>query len=222
MDYSGPQPADFANVRSLNKAFLRCLRSVAAGSRMRRMLPEAAGNTVLGLGEGEIARLADAPILLVSVREYDDSYWQTLLDSEPTGSLLDDRPGTPEVAEVAAATLAFLWQAARHNPYAARLVSGATLAWCERLAGWTLQGVLWRARGRGDLLEPRFAGDAEVWQRLLESGLSPLPEVRRAARIAVLQRMLTGPCARIAPRRRAAACRSAVPALGIAEKPGPR
>jgi hypothetical protein len=220
MDFSGPQPADFADVRSLNKAFLRCLRGVAAGSRMRRKMPEAAGKTVLGLGEGEIARLAQMPMLLASVREYDDGYWRDLLDSEPTGRLAEDRYGTPEVAEVTATTVAFLWQLARHNPYAARLVSGATLGWCERLTGCTLQGVLWRVRVRDDLLEPRFATDAEAWQRLLGAGLSPLPEVRRAARMSMLQRMLTGQSIRAAPPRRAAACKSAVPSFSIAGKPG--
>ena len=34
MEFSGPQPADFANVRSLNIAFLRCLRGVATGVRI--------------------------------------------------------------------------------------------------------------------------------------------------------------------------------------------
>jgi hypothetical protein len=222
MDFSGPQPADFANVRSLNRAFLRCLRGVATGSRMRQRLPPAAGTAVLGLGEGEIARLAEMPLLLASVREYDAAWWGELLEAEPTGRLFEDGAETPEVAQVAAATLAFLWQLARHNPYAARLVSGATLDWCECLTECTVQGVLWRARGQADLLEPRFAADAEVWERLLGAGLSPLPEVRRAARMSVLQRMLTGPAVTTAPRRRAAACKAAVPSFSVAEKPDRR
>lgn len=219
MDFSGPQPADFANVRSLNKAFLRCLRGVATGSRMRQMLPAAAGTTVLGLGEAEIARLAEMPLLLVSVREYDAAWWQALLDSEPTGQLLEPCLETAEVMQIAAATLGFLWQLARHNPYAVRLVSGATLDWCERLTECTLLGVLRRTRGVGELLEPRFGGDADVWERLLGAGLSPLPDVRRAARISILQRMLTDVPLSVSLRRRAAACKSAVPSFSVAERP---
>ena len=208
MEFSGPQPADFANVRSLNIAFLRCLRGVATGVRMRETLPDSAATTVLGLGEAEIVRLAEMPLLLVSVREYDDSYWQALLDSEPTRDLLKSRAETPVVAQVKAATLGFLWQLARHNPYAARLVSGATPEWCRRITACTLLSLLWRALAEDELLR---------WERLLGPGLSPLPEVRNAAQISVLQRLLTHLPDHTRTRRRAAACRSAVPSVSVAE-----
>ena len=217
MEFSGPQPADFANVRSLNIAFLRCLRGVATGVRMREVLPDSAATTVLGLGEGEIVRLAEMPLLLVSVREYDDGYWQALLDSEPTRDLLKPRAETPVVAQVAAAVLGFLWQLARHNPYATRLVSGATPDWCRRITACTLPSLLWRALEEDELLRPRFATEAGVWERLLGPGLSPMPEVRNAAQISVLQRLLTNFPDPARMRRRAAACRSAVPSVSVAE-----
>ena len=40
MDFSGPEPADFANVAALNRAFLLRLRSPSAGRDLRAHIPE--------------------------------------------------------------------------------------------------------------------------------------------------------------------------------------
>jgi hypothetical protein len=121
---------------------------------------------------------------------------------------------------LAAATLGFLWQLAQHNPYAVRLVSGATITWCERLADCTLLRLLQRTAGRSDLLRPRNSGNLEFWRKLLGPGLSSEPGIRTAAHLSALQSMLT--INRVAQYRdvRAAACKTRLPALRVAEKPG--
>jgi len=117
--------------------------------------------------------------------------------------------------------VSFLWQLAGRNPYAARLVSGASLGWCERLAECTLLHVLRAAADRDELMQARFAADGDFWRKLLGPGLSSEPGVRHSAHVTCLQWLLTDDPAVHYRRVRSAACDNPVPTLSVAEKPRP-
>ncbi len=222
MDFSGPQKAEFTNVRSLNRAFLNSLRSPSEESGLRQAFPPKLRPMVEGLTDLQARRLAEAPFLLLSLREQDDDYWSALFADDPNGDLfaMVSRDGHDKY--LAAAALGFLWQLAQHNPYAVRLVSGATIKWCDRLATCTLLRLLNRTADRTDLLRPRLASNSEFWCKLLGPGLSSEPGIRTAAHLSALQSMLT--LDRAAQHRdvRAAACKIRPPAFRIAGKPDRR
>lgn len=220
MDFFGPEPADFANVTALNKAFLMRLRGPLPGERLRRCLPSRSQQSIKGLTNLQVERLSALPFLLLSVRERDQACWCTLADNEPNQDLLF--AGDEGADEIVTATLSFLWQLARRNPYAVRLISGASLVWCEQLADYTLLTLLQRAAIRNDLLQPRLADNEDFWLRLLGSGLSPDSQVRRAAHIASLQVMLTEDPAVHYRSMKAAACSSPVPARRVADRRRPK
>jgi hypothetical protein len=115
-----------------------------------------------------------------------------------------------------------LWQLARRNPYAVRLISAASLNWCEQLADYTLLTLLQRAAIRNDLLQPRLANNEDFWSRLLGPGLSPNPQVRRAAHVASLQVMLTEDPAVQYRSMKTAACSNPVPTLRVADTQRPK
>lgn len=212
MDYSGPEKADFANVRSLNSAFLSILRGPLSGAALRQQLPASLRQRFADLTDLHLEHLAEAPYLLMSFRERDDDFWSLLTVDEPNLDLLQPEQAQGETERLVAAGLGFLWQLAQRNPYAARLVSGASLGWCERLADSTLLNLLRRAACHRDLPELRFAGAADIWNKLLGTGISARPEVRAAAQLSVLQSMLTTDPADRYRRMRAAACAAPDPA----------
>jgi hypothetical protein len=220
MEFRGPEPADFANVRSLNKAFLKQLSLPTAGKRFCGQLSLALEPLMAGLTALQIQRLAKAPFLLFSLRELDDVYWTTIFADDPTGDLFTP-PGqpAPESEQLIAAALGFLWQLSSRNPYAARVVSGASLSWCERLSEVTLFHLLQRTAGRDDLLILRLADNDNLWRKLLVAGISSEPEVRAAAQHCVLQTMLTNTQNGSYRALSAAACRVPAPALHVAEGP---
>jgi hypothetical protein len=219
MDFSGPEPADFANVGSLNVAFLSILRDSMTGAELRQFLPADSQPAVIALNDLQLTQLADVPFLLMSLRENETVIWRQLTSVEPTGDLLQHEPVGDALDRLLAAGLGFLWQLARRNPYAARLVSGATLDWCERLAEATLFHLLQNAAVQRDLLIPRFAGQKDIWNKLLGAGVSPEPDVRNAAQLSALQFMLTTGQTSQYQNVRAAACSAPVPVFRIAEKP---
>lgn len=211
MDYTGPDAADFADVAALNRAFLVRLRSPGrAGARLREQMPEQLQCIVAAMRDVQVERLALSPFLLMSLRERDAAYWQRLGSEQGPGDLfaVDDR-GTDEVV---GAALSFLWHLARRNHYAVRLVAGAGTDWCTMLTASTLLSLLRRASSRADLMQPRHAGNAAFWRKLLGPGLDSNVAVRGAAHTACLQTILTD---LPAPARqpRAAACRSHIPPL---------
>ncbi len=177
MDYQGLKADDLANINALNRWFL----AVISASRADAFSLIPAQKMTLD----ERSRLARAPFLLFSFRERDEEYWQQLLDNNPQIDLIrsGERP-TKRIQPLRLAALSFLWQLARNNAYAVRLVSGASAGWCERLAGITLVELLQRAAHRRDLLRLRFADDDVVWSRLLGNG-------RLASHHSALQAMLT-------------------------------
>jgi hypothetical protein len=219
MDFSGPEMADFANVQSLNQAFLFCLRKSTSGAATRQQLAPAFRPVIEGLTDMHVRRLSAAPFLLFSLRERDDAYWSFLFDDDPNGDLFMRAQPVDEVRQIVVAGLGFLWQLVRRNPYAARLVSGATLNWCEQLAECTFLHVLQRTADRGDLLCVRLADNDEFWGKMLCAGLSSEQNVRSAAHLAALQTLLTEDSAEAYAPVRAAACSIPAPSLCVAEKP---
>jgi hypothetical protein len=220
MEFRGPEPADFENVHSLNKAFLKQLCLPIAGKRLCGQLSHALELLIAGLTDLQIRRLAEAPFLLFSLRELDDAYWSEIFADDPTSDLFAP-PGqpTPESEQLMAAALGFLWQLSSRNPYAARVVSGASLSWCERLSEVTLFRLLQRTAGRDDLLVLRLADNDNLWKKLLVAGISSEPEVRAAAQQCVLQTLLTNAQSNSYRSLSAAACRVPAPALHVSEGP---
>ena len=221
MHYSGPMAADYANIHSLNTAFLQVLRASMDGRSMRRHLPEPARVRIVALTDLQLERLATCPFLLMSFRESDRAYWQSIVADGPGDDLLASEPVTA-LERLATAGLAFLWQLAQRNPYAVRLVAGSDAGFCDSLTDTTLVRLLRRTAGRDDQVLPRFAGDVTAWSKLLDAGVSPTPQVRVAAQLSVLQGMLTAPMPAEEQRLRAAACRAALPARRLVAKRGRR
>lgn len=218
MDYSGPEPADFANVTSLNHAFLRQLREPASGQSLRRKMTVRARPIIRGLTDLQLKRLSATPFLLMSLRERDVAYWQTLFGTDANRDMFACASVAPETEQLATAGVAFLWQLARRNPYSARLLSGATIRWCEELADRTLLQLLQQTCGRNDLLQARFASNDEFWSKLLGPGLSAEANVCNAAHLAALQSILTeNPAAQYHPMK-AAACSTLLPSLRVSER----
>ena len=205
MEYRGPTPGDLANIHALNRFFLK---SVCASGRSERF-------AILGaerMTEAEIARLASAPFLLFSFRERDEEFWRRALGDDVQMDLIDVATSANEkIQQLQVAGLGFLWQLARRNPYVARIVSGASVAWCERLGEQTLVRLLQRVAMRGDLTRIRFGDNKDIWRRLLSNGIGSGYQARLASQHCALQAMLTHVDA--APHRRlsAAACTVSAP-----------
>ena len=191
MLYDCPEPDDFAETRALNQAFLTLLKAdSAADAHLAGLHPELA-NRLRALRPEQIARLADVPFLLLSFRESDRELWECLPVAETVAE-----PQTPSLQEqmrerLVAAALGFAWQLARRNPYALRLLSGASLHWCERLAEQPFLAIMSRAGGCRDLPRLRAARDVDVWRKLLTDGVSARDGLRRAAQLSSLQMRLT-------------------------------
>lgn len=222
MQFSGPEPADLADVHSLNAAFLQGMRADLASQLLHEQLVPSLRPLIRGLTELQIVRLASAPFLLLSLRENDNDYWNHLFDDDHNRDLFSPRPAAAnEFCRISAAALAFLWQLVRHNAYAARLVCGASLDWCEQLASCSLFDVLQRAADRGDLLHLRRGHDENFWRRLLGAGLSSEHDVRNAAHLCALQIVLTESHIAASGRLPAAACHAQVPTLQVSARHHP-
>jgi len=179
MEYQGLTTGDLANVRELNRAWLRLT--------------------------GRPERLAVAPFLLFSFRESDDELWQRLLADAPQRELFAERLSCrDELFVLQTAGLAFLWELSRRNAYVARIVGGAPLDWCRRIASETAFRVL-DCAAHCDLIEPRFALEATVYQRA-------------TSHMAALQSMLTTGIDASPGRLPAAACRMRGPARRVADE----
>ena len=176
MDYEGLTTDDLANVTALNRAWLD-LGNPRTGTER--------------LSLTHIDRLAATPFLLFSFSENDEALWRRLLGNSPQADLIEDRINDDaELAGLQTAGLAFLWGLARRNPYVARVVSGATLDWCGRLAATTLAELLGRV-SRQVIIRARFAADDKRLERLLASGSGSDATLWEATRMGVLQSLLT-------------------------------
>lgn len=213
MSFQGPAAHDLENVFALNAALLELVTDAPEAIRAPSGLPARLG----ALGMEERSRLARTPILLLSVAEDDMSKWAPVFEARICRDLFGDVQRPPaRIADLVGATLGFLWQLAGRDPYAARVLSGASIEWCEALAGSLLIEVLEFGGREQDLLAMRLADHAPFWNKLLCAGTSGSREVRYAARLCALQTALTGS---VRPRRhlRAAACRKPVASM-VAER----
>jgi len=217
MDYLGPQQADFSNVRSLNLEFLGVLAR-RQSSALLAGLPGELSQRVRALRPAQCERLAATPFLLFSFRERDDDYWERLLAANAARDLFAGASADEGQMRLIAAGLGFVWQLARQNSYAARLICGASLHWCERLAERTLLDVVNVVAASDDVLVLREGADCALWRKLLHSGISNERQVRRAAHISALQYVLTS-CRRAdAPRLATAARAGLSPSLRVADE----
>ena len=192
MQYHGPDPADLANVFVLNNAFIAWQRTRPPEESRERDLPPEIRARFDALNCEQRVRLGRTPFLLMSLAEGDDVRWQALFAERQTRDLLEClRIRDDEASGLIAAGLGFLWQLAQRNPYAARLVSGASLSWCEQLSACTLMDLYSRALEDSTLLAPRMADQPDIWNRLLTAGVSNRRHARHAARVSALQTMLT-------------------------------
>ncbi|MGI9248695.1 MAG: hypothetical protein ACR2QI_06740 [Woeseiaceae bacterium] len=184
MEYQGPTTDDLANISALNRSFLAAVSDVGTGGfgaiAERRY------------SELQLSRLAGAPFLLFSFREQEAEYWHRVLADDPQIDMVDSvGPPGEKIFQLQVAGLGFLWQLSRRNPYTARVVSGAPVSWCERLAGMTLVGLLDRAASRDDLVRARFPDEDAIWRRLLGNGISAKRQVRLTSHHCALQALLT-------------------------------
>jgi hypothetical protein len=216
MDIFGPEAADLKNVRVLNHAFLLRLREARLGWSLRQCMPAEIAVLIEGMTNLQVERLASSPFLLLSLQERDEDCWRSLGQQPANLDMFDVARERND--ELLMTSLSFLWQLASRNAYAARLVCGASIGWCERLAERTLLEVLRTAADHEGLLQPRFATNEDFWRKLLGAGLSSDSRVRRSAHVTCLQRLLTDDPAAHYRRLRSAACDKSVPTLSVAEK----
>lgn len=217
MQYPGPQLVDFDDVNALNRAFLTLMRRDSNAQQHLRGLRGDLAKHLLSLSPDQTERLAMAPFLLFSLRERDRRFWDEVHAGMPSRDLFSEQTMTFQTSRLVAAGLAFIWQLARKNPYALRLICGASVHWCERLADQPLVQVLERATARDDVLTLRSAVDVNVWRKLLTGGVSKQECVRVAAQLSALHMMLTRPYKEPPGTWACAACRTRVPALSVAE-----
>jgi hypothetical protein len=219
VEFRGPGATDFENVHSLNRAFLKLLKHDPDSRKCLQGLPPATAGCLASLAEAEAERLSATPFLLLSFRERDDEFWDALFADVPHQDLFSvPQPPSDELGRVISAGLGFVWQLARQNPFAARLVCGASLHWCERLIERTFFEVLATAGARADVLALRCATDAGLWAKLLASGVSREKQVRRAAHISALQSVLTHASMPDRKRWAAAACALKAPTMKVADE----
>ncbi|MEM9208651.1 MAG: hypothetical protein AAGA61_05360 [Pseudomonadota bacterium] len=217
MLYTGPQPIDLQEISALNRAFIRLLGQAAEAASLLAGLPPDLAARIAAMTVEEQLYVASSPFLVFSLRERDDDYWESLCAGDASYDLLTGATAvSPERSNLVSAALGFAWQLARRNPYTLRLICGATLHWCERLADQPLTAVIHRAASRNDILELRAQSDHQLWRRLM-SALDSDQNVRAAVRLSTLQSLLIQPAPPGAARMKSAACRQRVPSLRVAD-----
>jgi hypothetical protein len=192
MAFSGPELSDYENVVALNQAWLCLLQKGTRLSEGIAELPERLQRRITNLSQQEITRLAATPFLLFSFREGDDRYWEGVLAGSPERNLFAAND-TDDVDILVSASLGFIWQLARRNPYTLRLICGASIYWTEQIAEQTFFGLLEAVRLAGEMPCVRFVQQRELWNKLLDRGLSREVPARHAAQLSALQTILTAP-----------------------------
>jgi len=195
-EFPGLSSDDYDNVLALNKAFLDVSTSLKGPQK---------------------GRLASAPFLLFSLRENDLRWWQDALAAGPQISLLRSPDlATDNVRALQSAGIGFLWQLARRNAYAVRILTGSSVAWCDLLLRQSLITLLERVGTRGDLMQSRLDDRYGKDDKFLTGGASSRKQVRRSSHIVALQSMLTSNRAKTATRQSAAACNLSIPNESVA------
>lgn len=217
MDFDGPTADDFGNVASLNRAWLTLLRQDPASRKAAGRDAEPHMADIANLTHRESERLAESPFLLFSFRERDEALWSGIIEGNRRRHLFRDTRSR-EAETILASALGFIWQLARQNPYALRLICGATLYWSERIGELTFYRLLSAVRQTDRIPVLRSAGHPTLWRKLLTTGISASDDIRSAAQLCALQAVLTEPAASQRPERFAmAASRSRAPGLWVAE-----
>ena len=190
-DFQGPSADDYTNVQALNTAFVKATSGLKGPQR---------------------GRLAAAPFLLFSLRENDLDWWSGVLADQRQGDLMEPTElESSELRRIQSAAMSFLWQLGRRNPYAARIISGGTNAWCEMITDLPLVTLLNRIGARDDLIVSRLNDPVAIGERLLTSGTSSRRQVRRSSQLTVLQTLLTRAGLASYTRLPAAACSMSEP-----------
>jgi len=192
MAFDGPETTDYRNVTSLNRAYLSLLQRDLRARQGLCLLSAPLSQRIIGLSKRQIERLAQTPFLLLSFREGNDHYWSKVLGAAP-GNDLFASSGSDDLDTLVSAGLGFIWQLARQNPYALRLICGASLHWCEQIAEQTFFRLLVSVAGHGDTLQLRAAHDHELWRKLLDDGANRQTAISKAAQVSALQVVLTQP-----------------------------
>ncbi len=219
MDYQGPQVADLTNVYSLNRAFIDELGRPDGGAGGMATGSSDLLQKLRALRPAKADRLAQCPFLIFSLAETEDARWARLFDETERMDMLDKLASPSDSStRLVTATLGFLWELARRNPYAARLATGASLDWCEQLADCRPIGLIHFATTEQNLLSPRCSWNRHFWKKMLGAGTSKEPEVRHSAQMCALQTLLTHPRAEHYRRLSAAACSMPRPAMRVADR----
>ena len=219
MEFQGPAARDLANVCALNQAFLDVLRNADEQSMRAPSTSDGLVKKLVALGTRRSDRLAECPFLLFALAESEEWRWARLFDEEKPADMIDRLERPPEAAaRLAAAALGFLWELAMRNPYAARLVSGASLSWCEQLSDSSPVRLFRFAAIEPNLLTPRLANRSEFWAKLLDAGSSQEKEIRHAAQLCALQTVLTRQMSERYRQLPAAACSTPAPAMRVADR----
>ena len=197
-DYMGPAVDDYSNVYALNRAFLKATSGLKGPQR---------------------GRLAEAPFLLFSLRECEIQWWDLALADQVQESLLaDSHMKTTELHQIQYSAVSFLSNLTRRNPYVARLVSGATIGWCETIREIPLVTLMDRVAAREDLLVSRIDPSTAAGSRLLANGTSSKRDLRRYAHLRFLQSLLTASHKAAGLPLAAAACDMAGPLRLLSKK----
>ena len=197
-EFQGPSANDYVNVRALNTAFLK---------------------TISTLNGNQQERLAAAPLLLFSVHEGDLPWWDRLLAGSWQVDLMDDPDlADPLRRQLQFAALSFLWHLSRRNAYAARVITGASVAWCERIGALPLVTLLHRAGARADLIRSRLDVAGTLSDHLLLGARSRRNKVRRSSQYTALQVLLTSNDAARVTAMASAACDMAGPVRALNKK----
>ncbi len=185
--FSPPDANDYDNVRALNRTWLDLTGSLPSAER---------------------ERLANAPLLLFSLHEQDVAWWEQALAAEQ--DLLEaSEPAGADQRTLQSAALGFLWQLANRSPYGARVLCGASVAWCELLTRTPLVRLVDRVAWRADLVTDRFSGSGHG--RLTADGASAKRQLRHCVHAVALQQMLIALRGESPQPLSAAACRIRVP-----------
>jgi len=220
MVFNGPELSDYDNVVALNEAWLSLLQRETRLKSGLAGLPDVLCRRITNLSKQQIGRLASTRFLLFSFREGDDRYWTRVLSRSPERDLFTTSK-TGEIDTLISASLGFIWQLARRNPYTLRLICGASVYWIERIAEQTLFGLLDAVHSTGDTPSVRFVQQREMWRKLLDSGVSRENITRHAAQISALQIVLTDPPDSRAENWQLAARSTKTPQLCVADEDEP-
>lgn len=214
MHHQGLIEGHLEEVAALNAQYLALLLARGAPAADPRL---AADSPLLArmarLGEERLAELADCPFLLYTLGE--DELIPQYRGFGRAEELADASRGLPALALM---SLTWLRSLARRNPFAVRLIAGATEGWCVELAGAAPGALVNHARRAERWMRPRFAREGRFWEDAIAAIEERRGERLRAVRTAGLQRLLSRSA--IASAGEEATGDSARPLLRVAEARG--